>query len=286
MWIVLVECRCFQELEELTSRSRPGCGRHFIASATPTHRQCFCPGCGMEHLIAPPSGMMSPPLERRSLEAPISSSAASRDHARISALRALEQVWQASEADLYLKSSASLASADPSSFSWRTFQLSLFGGSTEFSWNSMRWGLMRDGQLFRPQKWEPRTLENESGFLPTPVTVDGGAYFNKSPSSGAALRPTLGAMAKHNLWPERWRTPNASDCKNRGNDPERRKAEGRQINLSAQAGGALSPRWTEWLMGYPIGWTELGDLETQWFRSQRGRRSKGCSESKQEASND
>lgn len=37
--------------------------------------------------------------------------------------------------------------------------------------------------------------------FPTPSTVDGGSYFNKSKSPGAVLRPTLGAMAKYDLWP-------------------------------------------------------------------------------------
>ena len=27
--------------------------------------------------------------------------------------------------------------------------------------------------------------------------------------------------------------------------------------------GRLNPEWVEWLMGYPIGWTELNVLETQ-----------------------
>ena len=37
------------------------------------------------------------------------------------------------------------------------------------------------------------------------------------------------------------------------------------------AGGALSPPWVEWLMGWPIGWTDLKPLETDkyhsWLRS-------------------
>ena len=42
-------------------------------------------------------------------------------------------------------------------------------------------------------------------LYPTPSTVDGGSYFNKSKSAGAANRPTLGAMARFDLWP----TPSA-----------------------------------------------------------------------------
>lgn len=31
--------------------------------------------------------------------------------------------------------------------------------------------------------------------------------------------------------------------------------------------GRTNPAWIEWLMGYPIGWTELDHLETQWFHN-------------------
>ena len=32
--------------------------------------------------------------------------------------------------------------------------------------------------------------------------------------------------------------------------------------LPTQIGGALNPAWVEWLMGFPIGWTDLGDSAT------------------------
>ena len=31
--------------------------------------------------------------------------------------------------------------------------------------------------------------------------------------------------------------------------------------------GQLNPSWVEWLMGWPIGWTDLKPLETDRFRS-------------------
>lgn len=31
------------------------------------------------------------------------------------------------------------------------------------------------------------------------------------------------------------------------------------------ASGQLNPEWVEWLMGWPIGWTELGPLEMDRF---------------------
>jgi hypothetical protein len=77
-------------------------------------------------------------------------------HARTSALQELERAWKEADQAYFSKSFASLASFDPDSFSWRTSQLSLFGGLTEFSWSSLRWGSIVDGRLYQPQKWEPR----------------------------------------------------------------------------------------------------------------------------------
>jgi hypothetical protein len=28
--------------------------------------------------------------------------------------------------------------------------------------------------------------------------------------------------------------------------------------LAATAGGSLNPDWVEWLMGFPVGWTDIG----------------------------
>jgi hypothetical protein len=33
-------------------------------------------------------------------------------------------------------------------------------------------------------------------------------------------------------------------------------------DLSCQAGGKLNPTWVEWLMGWPIGWTDCEPLAT------------------------
>ena len=33
-------------------------------------------------------------------------------------------------------------------------------------------------------------------------------------------------------------------------------------DLAAQVGGQLNPTWVEWLMGFPIGWTDLNASET------------------------
>jgi hypothetical protein len=42
--------------------------------------------------------------------------------------------------------------------------------------------------------------------------------------------------------------------------------------LSEQIGGSLNPTWVEWLMGWPLGWTDLKPLETDKCRDVRLKR--------------
>ena len=69
-------------------------------------------------------------------------------------------------------------------------------------------------------------------------------------------------------------TPQASDHRDRGNmsNPsiQRRAEKGKQLNLSMVAhptSGQLNPTWVEWLMGWPIGWTDLKPLEMDKYHS-------------------
>ena len=64
----------------------------------------------------------------------------------------------------------------------------------------------------------------------------------------------------------RWPTPSAEDNRDRGNmdNPciQRRVELGKQVNLgmavkSADDKGSLNPDWVEWLLGIPIGWTDI-----------------------------
>jgi hypothetical protein len=71
-----------------------------------------------------------------------------------------------------------------------------------------------------------------------------------------------------------WATPQASDNRDRGNLGmpliQRRQKIGKQISLGqsvSATSGALNPPWVEWLMGWPIGWTDLKPLETDKFQA-------------------
>jgi hypothetical protein len=183
----------------------------------------------------------------------------------------------------------SLARYDPDSRSWKTHQFSLLGGLTEFSETWPRWGLMRNGELFPQKTLVPHIDEKESGLWPTPVADDTG--LRKKPYAQGGTPLSLAVQAK-------WPTPQASDNKQRAtaNSTARRMKLGKQISLeaavkfwptptahnakeaaypaeytrntptlSAQAGGSLNPMWVEWLMGWPLGWTDLGPLEMDKF---------------------
>jgi DNA (cytosine-5)-methyltransferase 1 len=174
---------------------------------------------------------------------------------------------------------ASFTKYDPDSSLWRTHQCSLLGDLDEFLETWPQWGLMRDGECWEQQMLAQTIRGTESGLSPngvdsfhTPNTtgLDGGI------NSRRALRNRQ----------ENWPTPLASDWKPRGpNSKQQGLAEkvknwptptshmAKETNapsehnrntptLTAQAGGKLNPMWVEWLMGWPLGWTDLKPLET------------------------
>lgn len=184
----------------------------------------------------------------------------------------------------------SLARFDPDTSSWKTSQRCLVEGLDEFSETWPRAGMTRNGIAFQRQPLVPLTDVIDCGWLPTP-TAQGGEN-NKSASSGASVRPTLETMARKAQWPTptaserdatpkrfmrgnlnlaaavRWPTPRAADWKGASSHTacvDRRIATG-EANLpeSVQPStpGQLNPTWVEWLMGYPLGWTDLGDSAT------------------------
>jgi DNA (cytosine-5)-methyltransferase 1 len=80
---------------------------------------------------------------------------------------------------------------------------------------------------------------------------------------------SLPKLENHRTWKKKFPTPQASDNRDRGNMSnavvQRRIAIGKQILLSqsvSPTSGQLNPTWVEWLMGWPLGWTDLKPLVT------------------------
>ena len=181
-------------------------------------------------------------------------------HAKTLAQQEKAQELTESDQECGEKWRASFTKYDHDSSLWRTHQCSLLGDLEQFSETWPQWGLMRDGEC-----WEQRMLEQtirgtESGLSPngvdsfhTPNTtgLDGGSNSRK-------------ALKKRQ---QNWPTPDAN-CGMRGTQenwtPKRKSGHQAQYSINQavrdseqNSGGKLNPTWVEWLMGWPLGWTDL-----------------------------
>lgn len=146
-----------------------------------------------------------------------------------------------------LISSESFATYDPGSSSWKMLQGSLFKDSTTYSDPWPVSGSMRNGIV---------SLRDTAEH---PIAGDG-----YSSSRG-------------------WPTPTAGDSRSSGGRTESVNCHdgvsltdatcrnGHRIPLTCdhgeECGPKLNPRFVEWLMGFPIGWTDFEPLATQSFQS-------------------
>ncbi len=157
-----------------------------------------------------------------------------------------------------------LGKFDPASYSWRTFQTSLMnlGHLTKFQNPFPKSGSILNGVLLERQTLVQTITEtgylyldtnlNRSNSLlqyyPTPTKADG---IRNSLTYGAGNPTLLGAV-------QTFPTPDAS--------PEKYRLKGdsqASKSLNALHGGKLNPKWVEWLMGWPLGWSELEHAETE-----------------------
>jgi hypothetical protein len=203
-------------------------------------------------------------------------------HARTLASQERVRDWQESEA-VYLKKSSEFAKRHPLNlFSLRTYRLLEQEEQLKFKKLWPASGMILDGVLYPLPKLAQTTSERDGFVLPTTTTIDTGSRFNKSASSRAKSLPTLGAMARFNLWP----TPNARDYKDsltqtyrgEGSRDDSKLVPVLAKQMRAQSiptnGGQLNPMWVEWLMGLPIGHTELKPWVMGWFLCKSKRRLK------------
>lgn len=149
--------------------------------------------------------------------------------------------------------------------SWRMFRESWGIISTESGQNYETWATSLRRACTRRLKQEHLTTGIVYSPLHTPVSSRGG--FNRS-RPDAKKRPNLDMMARKGLLS----TPTANDAKNNASASQKsRDSEA----LNVQVGGALNPEFVEWMMGAPIGLTDLQPLATQsyqvWWRSFSGR---------------
>ena len=119
-----------------------------------------------------------------------------------------------------------LTKYDPVSRSWKTAQLCLTGDLATFSERWPRSGTMRSGIAYQRPTLAPGTSETDYGSWP--------------------------------IYP----TPRAQGSNNAGGSNAKKKA----LRNGVYVTGSLNPAHQEWLMGLPIGHTELPLLATPSYR--------------------
>jgi len=206
--------------------------------------------------------------------------------AKTSAQEEKEKELTESEVECGEKWHGSFTKYDLDSCSWKTHQCSLLGDLEEFSETWPQWGLMRNGECWELQTLAQTIKGTESGLLekmwptPTVACVEGGeqsSRVEKTKTGGYVLRKlnkpnmTYGAKLSDAILYEekkKWPTPVTRDYKDSGSQEalkrarDKRDSPGLALLVGAEGGGQLNPTWTEWLMGWPLGWTELKPLET------------------------
>jgi hypothetical protein len=198
-------------------------------------------------------------------------------HARTYPLQEKAMDLTENEAECGEKWQGSFAKYDPSTHSLKTHQCSLFEDSTEFCQTLPAWGLMRNGECWEQQMLAHPIKETVFGFmLPAPVASDGttGSVIGKNDtfyttSTGMprkvnqnGIDGSVGLGRLVQMWP----TPVTRDYKDTGTKESmtrqlnKRQSPGLALVVGAETGGKLNPTWTEWLMGWPLEWTELKPL--------------------------
>ena len=122
------------------------------------------------------------------------------------------------------------------------------------------------------------SLDRWVRFWPTPNVAGGGNPPHLLTPKGNHFVRRSGQKAHLSLDQavKMWPTPGAADNRDRGNlsmpSIQRRQKLGKQLNLSMvvhPTSGSLNPTWVEWLMGFPLGWTDCGDSATRSSRKSR-----------------
>jgi len=191
-------------------------------------------------------------------------------HAKTSAQQGKAQELTENAAGCGEKWHASFARYDPDTSLWRTAQCSLLGGLDEFSETWPQWGLMRDGEC-----WEQRTLEQiirgtESGLsekLPTPQATD---HRSKPTSASWKAKGGMNYSLANPEIQKKWPTPVKSDYAGRRPSKGWKGDSDLPSVVWTETGGKQNPEmspaslnatWVEWLMGWPLEWTDLKPLE-------------------------
>ena len=158
-------------------------------------------------------------------------------HAKTFQPQEMEMDSKEKEAECGIKWRGWLAKYNQNSCSWKTPQCSLLEEEQESLETLPKWGMTVDGLLWEQPMWMPHTKEREFGFLPTPVASDckGGTSKTVHYINQRYVRISLTTGTEF----------------------------GAKLSAAYQlmTGSPLPANFSEWMMGWPQGWTDLKPLE-------------------------
>jgi hypothetical protein len=196
-----------------------------------------------------------------------------------------------------LGSKMPLAHYDRPTQSWRMSEdISLWGDYKSLE-NLPKSGMTQNGELYQQPEWVRPIDETASSSWPTPRNCSAMAA-TITPESAWNLKrfPNLETVVGRREWPtpttqetehpnaeltatnrrkskdgttshslgladavQMWPTPTVDDSKNVTRTSGAFQSLVRSVQESSTVSGKLNPTWVEWLMGFPLGWTDLED---------------------------
>ena len=239
------------------------------AKSNPTHEPSYSPASGTASSPTSPSGTTSEPSTAHP-SATTSTSSQEASPARTSQPQEKEQASPAPAPASGQKCTESFAKYNHATHSWKTPQCSLLEDLDTFSQTWPRAGIMLHGSCSELPTSAHPTTASASGYSqntaawPTPQASD---YKRANDSLQTCIHRAnnghqigLHETVKMRMLP----TPTCQDAKNNGAQSQQ---ERNTKPLNAIVGGALNPTWVEWLMGWPLGWTDLKPLATDKYHS-------------------
>lgn len=145
-----------------------------------------------------------------------------------------------------------------------------------------RRGVPTIDEFLKLPKAQQDAIMGRGRMIPTPNAQDFRSGFKDPEKRAEYLRK--GHQLHLNHYVAMFPTPTCHDAKLAHPAPNKT-AQGspclteRVLTEDGHNGGTLNPTWVEWLMGWPLGWTDLKPLGTDRFRSWLQQHSRCCSES-------
>lgn len=212
--------------EESSAECFSGIPAYALSNGTSTPAKSFLQDSGMDACPDFQSGTTFKPLtDTHGADASMSCAVDSHVRTYPRQVAQIGKAWLESEADCGMKWQEYAGKYDPGTSSWKTAQLSLFGGLELCSETWPKWGMMRNGEWCPLEMLAHDTSVKECGSLP----IIGTPIKTQRCRSEDFMSP---AKNPFELCPK---------------------------------GFLPHPEWVEKLMGWPDGWTDLNDLEMDRF---------------------